>query len=192
MTAIAAEPLSDSRFSQMKVRELILSLSKDMEELKLLTCFTYFAFILTGLGIRGNLKVGFLGSKYSFSHCVETLLPLILIAVFLWSSLTFTSMAWTHPIVILLPIGFFFSLNCSRMIIATVTKQRYHFFENLHLSLPFIFSITCLPFSSNESLAYLSINISCALIYFWYILSVINQITSFLDINCLSIKNKSA
>lgn len=90
MIAIAAEPLSGGRFSQMKLIELMPDLPKEMEDFKVLTCFAYSAFILSGLGIRGNLKLGFMESKHSFSHCVETLVPLVIIALFFWSSLTFT------------------------------------------------------------------------------------------------------
>jgi hypothetical protein len=152
---------------------MVPDVGKDIGDIKVLTCFAYSAFILSGFGIRGNLKLGLMSSKHSFSHCISTLLPLLIIAIFFWSSLTYTQMAWTHPIVILAPMGFFFGLNCSRLIIGTVTKTQFRFFEDMHLIVPMLVSIVLFPIGMNELIVYAIVNIGNAAIYFWYITCVI-------------------
>ena len=89
----------------------------------------------------------------------------------------------------------YFSLNCSRVIIATVTKKEYSIFIDFHLSVPILGSILSIPLNSafgvlSEHTLFSILVVSNMFIYAWYIGHVIGQITNHLNINCLTIKKK--
>jgi len=111
------------------------------------------------------------------------------------SAHTFSMIAWEKPIFVFLPLTFFFSLNASRVIIATVTKKKYSIFHDFHLTLPLIIGILAFPL--NAMGLDIKEEVICALLilmngfaYFWYVVNSIRQITSYLDIYCLVIKKK--
>mmetsp|Transcript_11187 Transcript_11187/g.18806 ORF Transcript_11187/g.18806 Transcript_11187/m.18806 type:complete len:118 (-) Transcript_11187:65-418(-) len=108
----------------------------------------------------------------------------------------FTNAAWKKPCMVLFSLGSFFCLNASRVIIATVTKTRFTIFDDFYLSLPIVAATAFLPLNY-----YLNLGVCGGCImeyalvgglvaYFTYIVSCITQITTYLDIYCLSIKNK--
>ena len=68
---------------------------KTFGETKFLTVYMMLAVVPTFLGIIGNFKVVFAESKHSRLHCLEGLLPLVICTVFLWTSLSFSNIAWT-------------------------------------------------------------------------------------------------
>jgi hypothetical protein len=160
-----------------------------------MTFYIILGIIPTLLAIHGNIKTVFRSSKHSTMHCFEGLLPMALCSMFLWSSLSFSEIAWTKPIFALAPIFFYFSLNCSRCIIATVTKQEYSVFIDFHLTLPIICCIIIIPANQafdliKEEQLFAGFIIVNIMAYFWYITIVIGQITDFLGIHCLTIKKK--
>jgi hypothetical protein len=64
-------------------------------------------------------------SKKSFLYTYEGLAPMILILISLWSITTFAETFYEQPALMIFAIGPFYSLSCSRIIIATVTKMRF-------------------------------------------------------------------
>ena len=147
------------------------------------------------LGVFANLQTVLTQSKHNIIHCLEGLLPLIVCLVYTLSCLRFTVVAWTKPIYFFGAMSFFYSLNCSRVIIATVTKQKYSILRDFHLTVPILAGIVVLPVNAlslgiKEEHLYMAITASSIGMYFWYICNVINQITSYLGIYCLTIKKK--
>ena len=47
-------------------------------------------------------------------HCIEGLFPIMICTMNLWTSLAFTSTAWTKPILMYAPIMFYFSMFSSK------------------------------------------------------------------------------
>lgn len=134
-------------------------------------------------------------SKHSVSHCLEGLLPVVLSVLYMTSAHIFSVVAWEKPIYVFMSLTFFFSLNASRMIIATVTKKRFSIFNDFHLTIPIILGILAFPINAmgldiQEEILCSVLILLTGFTYFWYIVNVIKQITSYLDIYCLTIKGK--
>lgn len=164
-------------------------------ETNLFALYVAFGVIPTILGIMGNFTTVFTNSKHSTMHCLEGLLPIVICAMFLWTSLSFSEIAWTKPIFIMVPMTFYFGLNSSRCIIATVTKQEFSIFKDFHLSLPILCGIIAIPANQafgwiKEEQLFAGLIVVNMIAYFWYITNVIGQITDFLGIHCLTIKKK--
>ena len=141
-----------------------------------------------------NITTVYAKSKKPFSEQMSGLLPLVIIAAFLFASFKFTNEAWASPALVVFGIGPFFSLCCSRIIIGSVSKTKFSLLEHFHLTLPTLFFIALLPVNKIFSLHLSEKVIFFAMIgvglftYFLYIVNTIGQITQCLDIYCLSIK----
>ena len=147
-------------------------------ETKFLTIYMCIGVLPTILGIIGNFKVVFAESKHSSIHCLEGLLPIAICSLFLYTSLCFSDIAWTKPIYTFVPMSMYFSLNCSRVIISTVTKQEFSVFIDFHLSIPILLSILAVPINQTferfpEESLFSAIIATNILVYFWYITNVI-------------------
>lgn len=145
---------------------------------KFLTVYMMIAVIPAILAVWGNFKVVFAESQHSTMHCLEGLLPIAICSVFLWSSLCFSQIAWTKPIYAFLPMSMYFSLNCSRVIIATVTKKEFSIFIDFHLSVPILLSTLSVPSNHafkvlKEEHLFTGIIVSNIFVYLWYINIVI-------------------
>jgi hypothetical protein len=144
-----------------------------------MTFYVVIGIIPTLLGIYGNFNTVFNHSRHSLAHCLEGLLPMALCTVFMWSSLAFSNIAWTKPIYFFAPMSFYFSLNCSRVIIATVTKQEYTVFKDFHLTIPIILSTIAIPVNHAygevvpEEKLFAGAILLNMFVYFWYITHVI-------------------
>ena len=98
---------------------------------------------------------------------------------------------------VLLNVAPFFCLCASRIIIATVAKQKFHTFDDFHLSIPILLSTAIFPINKlvglglNEDIVLGLLLFYAYFNYFWYIFNAINQICQYLDINCLTIKPKT-
>jgi hypothetical protein len=72
----------------------------------------------------------------------------------------------------------------------------FSLFDDFHLSVVFLFTIVAFPLNQalginiDETYIYYGLLAANMFVYFWYIVIVIGQITSYLDIYCLSIKQK--
>lgn len=151
--------------------------------------------IMTAMGVSNNLYTVFTSKKHSFGHQLVGILPLFMIMAYYYSAYTYTVKAWEAPVTVLFTVASFYSMCASRMIIGSVTKTKFSVFEDLHLSLPFIFGIIIFPLNKiyglglSEDLLFIGLFVSCMFMYFWYICNAIIQITEFLDIWCLVIKH---
>ena len=165
-------------------------------ELRLILVMVTLGILPISLGLINNLTTVLGGSKHTTLHCFEGLIPIFLSILFIISSHSFSIIAWEKPIYVFGSMSFFFSLNCSRIIIATVTKKRYSVFKNFHLTLPMLLGIFAFPLNAMgmdmpEEALCLGLIFANGFVYFWYIVSVIKQITQYLDIYCLTIKKKT-
>lgn len=97
------------------------------------------------LGSLYTIKSGFVKSKKPLLEIIEGLIPPTLMIFYIFIAFSYTTMAWNAPSVVLFVAGIYFCLSVTKMIIATVTKQRCSIFDDLHLSVPFIISILALP-----------------------------------------------
>ena len=123
------------------------------------------------------------------------LVPLAFIAAGMVSCFSYSSEAWTSPALVIFLIGPFFSLCCTRIIIASVSKTPFDMFEHFHLSMPMVISIMIFPLNAHfhfasEFTLYICLILMGLCSYFWYTLHAIGQITEYLDIYCLTIKHK--
>jgi hypothetical protein len=109
---------------------------------------------------------------------------------------TFSPISWQYPVYVIFSAHPYFCTQNSRLIIATVTKQRYSLFDDIHLSYAMVLSILALvinnhlDFPIEESNMFTMILLGGLATYFWYILHSIDQIKKFLGVNCLTIHNK--
>lgn len=145
-----------------------------------------------------NITTVYAKSKKPFSEQMSGLLPLIIIAFFLYVCFAFTTEAWEAPALVVFAIGPFFSLSCSRIIIGSVSKTNFSLLEHFHLTLPTLMFIALLPANKvfdlrlNERMLLLGMIAVGLFTYFLYIVNTIGQITHCLDIYCLSIKKPKA
>jgi hypothetical protein len=136
------------------------------------------AILPLGKGILSNLISVISQSKHSLFHCMEGLLPLVLCVMYMWTSLCFSEVAWTKPMLMLGPMVFFFSLCSSRMIVATVTKTPFSVLLDLHLSLIHMLSIPSIVANHalhlvDEHTFYIGILVANMVVYFWFVYNVI-------------------
>lgn len=109
----------------------------------------------------------------------------------------YSPISWEYPVYVIFSVHPFFCTQNSRLIIATVTKQRYSLFDDIHLSYAMILSMLALvvnnhlDFPINEANMFTMILLGGLATYFWYILMAIDQIKKFLGVNCLTIPYKS-
>ena len=103
----------------------------------------------------------------------------------------------SSPALVIFLIGPFFSLCCTRIIIASVSKTTFNLFEHFHLSIPMLISIFIFPLNYYTGLIkipefylYIILILAGLWSYFDYTINTINQITEYLDIYCLTIKHK--
>ena len=135
--------------------------------------------IMTALGIGNNLYTVFNSKKHGFLHQLVGLVPLFMIIVYYYSAFTYTLKAWESPVTVLFTCGSFYSMCASRMIIGSVTHTSFNVFEDVHLSLPFIFGIIIFPLNNNyglgisENLLFIGLFFSCMFMYFWYVCNAI-------------------
>jgi hypothetical protein len=164
-------------------------------EAKLLNFMICIGTIPTSCGMIMNIHTVLSKSKHSITHCLEGLLPIALCVLYMVSAHSFSVIAWEKPIFVFTSMTFFYSLNASRVIIATVTKKKFSIFNDFHLTMPIILGTLAFPLNAmgldikEETLCYGLILLN-GIAYFWYIVNVINQITKYLDIYCLTIKKK--
>ena len=142
-----------------------------------------------------NIRCVVVNTKHTIGHVFEGLLPLPVMALSMAAQLKFSKEAWSSPTLLVFTIGPFFTLCCTRVIIASVSKTRLQLFENLHLSIPILLSIVVFPINKqllhlNERSIYTFLIAYAMFNSMWYTVHAINQITSYLDIYCLSIKHK--
>jgi len=97
------------------------------------------------LGSLFTIRSGFVKSKKPLFERIEGLIPPFLVIFYIFVAFTYTSVAWNAPSVVLFVAGIYFCLSVTKMIIATVTKQRYTVFDDIHLSAPFVMAIVALP-----------------------------------------------
>ena len=165
-------------------------------EVKLVHFMICFGTIPIACGMVMNVYEVLSKSKHSLFHCLEGLLPIVLCTIYMISAHTFSVIAWEKPIYIFGSMSFFYSLNASRVIIATVTKKKFSIFIDFHLSLPIILGIILFPLNAmaldlKEETLCIGLILLNGFTYFWYIVNVIKQITGYLGIYCLTIKNKT-
>uniref|UniRef100_A0A7S3IP72 Uncharacterized protein n=1 Tax=Strombidium inclinatum TaxID=197538 RepID=A0A7S3IP72_9SPIT len=145
-------------------------------------------------GFYTNMQTIFSAGKHSFWHCVDGLLPCAIIVIYFFFSFKFTRAAWHMPALVVFAMGSFLTLMGSRVIIATVTKSKFSTFKDFHLATPILFGIAVMPLNKvlglNEVAIFVFILVGSMVMYFYYILNVIDQICEALDINCLTIKHK--
>jgi len=108
----------------------------------------------------------------------------------------FSPISWQYPVYVIFSAHPYFCTQNSRLIIATVTKQRFSLFDDIHLSYATVLSMLALvinnrlDFPIDESKMFAMILLGNLATYFWYILNSIDQIKKFLGVNCLTIHNK--
>ena len=142
-------------------------------------------------------------SKRPLLEKIDSLLPIGLMILYFFINFTYCEMAWNAPGIILFISGAYFCLCSTKIIISNVTKQKFSTFEDMGLHVPFLFSLIMLPLHSMWSVDkpaeqrkigeiwILSFSfVSNIFVYFVYVANVIRQITSYLDIECLSIKKQ--
>ena len=146
-------------------------------------------------GIAHNVITIFSAGKHPPMHCFQGFYPIITVIFYFILSWSTSEVAWRMPALVIFAIGPYFTLNASRLIIATVTKQKFIVLEDLHLSLPTFVGLSLLILNKqlgmNEIIIFLGMLIGNFFMYFWYIVHVIDQICEALDINCLTIKHKA-
>lgn len=164
--------------------------------MKLSHAGAYIGMVPIFYGILSNFVMVYKKSKYPVWHQLEGLLPCVLVAVAIKSVSTYSVTFEYQPALMIFLIGPFFSLCCSRLIIATVTKMNFSLFNDFHLSAGFFMIILAFPLNRlmdlniDENLIYYGLMVINYSLYFWYIVNVIGQITTYLDIHCLSIKKQ--
>jgi hypothetical protein len=150
---------------------------------------------MTACGVSENLYTVFASKKHPFAHQLVGLAPLGFIILYYASAFVYTQKAWDAPVTVLFTCGSFYSMCASRMIIASVTHTTFTMFEDLHLSLPFLFGVVIFPLNkifglgASEDNLFTGLFWSCLFMYFWYVCNAIMQITECLDIWCLVIKH---
>ena len=102
--------------------QIVFAKVNDFANYKLTQVLCGAGLMLCFYGIFNNIVLVMQKSKHDFIHCIEGLLPLIICTVYVQAGFSFTEIGWNEPIYIFAPMSCFFSLSCSRMIIATVTK----------------------------------------------------------------------
>lgn len=143
----------------------------------------------------------FVTSKRSIFEKVDSLLPIALVITFFYVNFKYCDLAWNAPAVVQLSSGAYFCLCSTKLIISNVTKQRFSTFDDAALHLPFLFSLVMLPLHdawSKDSTAeqrkmgeilLLALSLFAnTFVYCIYVTNVIRQITSYLDIDCFSIR----
>ena len=148
--------------------------------------------------------------KHPLVHQLSGLWPIIMIYAFLYSCFNYSSVAVFCPAMMILAVGPFFALCAARLILASVSKTEFSLLDNMHLTFPF-FCFIFVPYfcDNNEYLNYprdtyihtqefqTQFNIfklmigTGLMVYLWFVVNAISQITEYLDIYCLSIKKKS-
>lgn len=140
----AATPLSDSE----ALRKAEALLSENFS-----SWFIMIGCIPTCLGIVLNILNVLRTTKHSSLHALEGLLPLGIIVLYIYSCFAFTSYAWEAPSIVIFSMAPFFCLNASRVIISTVTKQKFSILEHFHLSAPIITGLVLLPVHNSFGLS---------------------------------------
>lgn len=102
-------------------------------ELTVGEAFSWFCCSLMFLSMLANIHCAFTKSRFSSGHIVQGLSPLIVIIAFYFSVFNFTTEAWKSPALVIFMSTPFFTLHCSRIIICSVSKTRYHFLDFIHL-----------------------------------------------------------
>jgi len=148
---------------------------------------------LCWLGFLFNVTTVMKISK--FWPALEGLIPWIICVNFYLSCLTFSDIAISEPIWCVGVLTAYFCLSASKIIMCNLVKVSFSIFDDFHLSVPILISTFAYPLNwmylkQDEKLmtqVLLGVNL---FMYLWYIVACINQITSFLDIHCLTIKKK--
>lgn len=145
--------------------------------------------------IIANIICVMQNSHKPVSHRLSGLLPVLVIFLYMFSALSFSTEAWRSPALLIFSSGPFFSLCSSRLIIGSVSKTPFYLLHHWHLSLPIWITTVFLPINYyllhlNEKSIFL-VMIACSVFNsLWYTTNVVAQITECLDIYCLSIKHK--
>ena len=109
----------------------------------------------------------------------------------------FTSDLKQSPALLIFLTAPFFTSQCSRLIVNSVSKTPYYFLEHLHLQVPVYLAI--LVFSANHMLGLGLPELPLTFILiaygmvnsYWFTTNAIAQITEALDIYCLTIKRQT-
>ena len=143
-------------------------------------------------------------SKKPLSEKLDSLLPIALTILYFAVIFASCEIAWTTSGIVVLITGTYFCLCSVKMIVSTITKQTFYTFSELGLHAPYLISLVVLPLHSAWTKSkspsqkqigeiYLLSLILAAnvFVFLFYVLNVIRQITSFLDIECFSIKRQT-
>lgn len=75
----------------------------------------------------------------------------MLVNAYIIVAFKYSEIAWKAPSIVLFISGTYFCLSVTKQIIATVTKQRCTIFEDIHLTIPFVFAMAALPLNARLS-----------------------------------------
>ena len=157
--------------------------------------FQEVSLLLAGHGLLFNIASAVANVKKvtkQFSNALLGLLPFVVfwIGFGSWLSVSWVSLDISNFILLFLTIAFTFALLVGRVITAHVTNQTYPMWTPLHC-LPFVGTIGHLFLSSYGRSQLLAVLCGMAFgVYATFVAEIISEITTYLDIGCLYIKNK--
>ena len=136
--------------------------------------------VLIAYGLLESLIIIANKSKHSVFHIMEGFLMHVFIIAYYLSHITYSDLFWQKPALMIINIAPIFCLNCARLILATVSKGRFSFLKDVHLSIAAVFSLVAFPINKilglniNENNLMISMLIMSYGTYFWYIYHSIN------------------
>ena len=96
-------------------------------------------------GFLINIISTLLKTKHTTLHTLEGLLPVVLLVSGMYSIFATSKLSWSKPVLPLVLLSPYFCLTTIRLIISTVTKQKFTIFIDKHLTFPFLLTILIFP-----------------------------------------------
>lgn len=168
----------------------------EFAELKVSEAITWILVIFMFEALRNHVTLVLEKSTRSKTHIIQGLGPVFVLFLYQVSVFNFSEYARQNPALIIFMVAPFFTCQCSRLIVNSVSKSDFNFSDHWHLHIPVYLAILTFPLNSILQLGlndHLIIFVLTALGMFnsyWFTTNTIAQITEALDIYCLTMKRQ--